>query len=146
NANSKEIRLWSTGKTWTLFDLGEEAIRKYGFPYLTVFRPDLLRVLGDEVQRLKPDAVHLGARCLGVAQDKDGVTLTLGDGRTVRGDVLIGADGVYSKIREELFGSDATLFSGMVAWRTLIPMEQLPERFHRNVAVNWVGPGGHIVH
>src|SRR5690554_6187876 len=59
NADRKEIRLWSSGKTWKLFDLGEEALRKYEYPYLTVFRPDLLRVLGDEVRNLKPDAIHL---------------------------------------------------------------------------------------
>lgn len=146
NADAKEIRLWNTGKTWKLFDLGGEALRKYGFPYLTVFRPDLLRVLGDEVKRLKPDAIHLGARGVGMSQTPDGVTLELADGRRVQGDVLVGADGVHSKIRPALFGPDETLFTGMVAWRTLVPMDALPERFRRNVAVNWVGPGGHVVH
>lgn len=146
NADAKEIRLWNTGKTWKLFDLGGEALRKYGFPYLTVFRPDLLRVLGDEVKRLKPDAIHLGARGVGMSQTADGVTLALADGRRVQGDVLVGADGVHSKIRPALFGQDETLFTGMVAWRTLVPMNALPERFRRNVAVNWVGPGGHVVY
>ncbi|MFA5549949.1 MAG: FAD-dependent monooxygenase [Porticoccaceae bacterium] len=146
NADAKEIRLWNTGKTWKLFDLGDAALRKYGFPYLTVFRPDLLRVLGDEVKRLKPDAIHLGARGVGMSQTADGVTLELADGRRVHGDVLVGADGVHTKIRPALFGADETEFTGMVAWRTLIPMESLPERFRRSVAVNWVGPGGHLVH
>lgn len=146
NADAKEIRLWNTGKTWKLFDLGAAAVNKYGFPYMTVFRPDLLRVLADEVQRLKPDAIQLGVRSLGMSQDADGVTLELADGRKVQCDVLIGADGVHTKIRPALFGADETLFTGMVAWRTLIPMDALPERFQRSVAVNWVGPGGHIVH
>lgn len=146
NADAKEIRVWNTGKTWKLFDLGAAAVAKYGFPYMTVFRPDLLCVLGDVVRRLKPDAIELGARSLGMSQDADGVTLELADGRKVRGDLLIGADGVHTKIRPVLFGADPTLFSGMVAWRTLIPMDALPERFQRSVAVNWVGPGGHIVH
>ena len=146
NAEAKEIRLWNTGRTWKLFDLGTEAVRKYGFPYMTVFRPDLLRVLSEEVRRLKPDAIHLGARSLGMGQNTGSVTLELADGRKIQGDILIGADGVHTKIRPALFGADETLFSGMVAWRTLIPMQALPERFHRSVAVNWVGPGGHIVH
>ena len=145
-ADGKEIRLWNTGKTWKLFDLGDEAVRKYGFPYMTVFRPDLLRVLGDEVRRLKPDAIHLGARSIGVGETADGVALELADGRKIHGDVLIGADGVHTRIRPALFGADETLFSGMVAWRALIPMEALPERFSRSVAVNWIGPGGHLVH
>lgn len=146
NAQAKEIRLWNTGQSWTLFDLGEQATRKYGYPYMTVFRPDLLRLLGEQVRRLKPDAITVGARCVGVRQDDTGVELELADGRTVRGDVLVGADGVHSKIRAALFGHDDTVFTGMVAWRTLIPMEALPERFRRSVAANWVGPGGHVVH
>ena len=146
NAAGKEIRLWNTGQTWTLFDLGDAAVRRYGYPYMTVFRPDLLRVLGDAVRRLKPDAVHLGARARTVTQDEQGVQLALADGRVVRGDLLVGADGVHSRVRPALFGSDEVLFSGMVAWRALIPMERLPERFTRSVALNWIGPGGHVVH
>lgn len=146
NAQAKEIRLWNTGKTWKLFDLGAEAIRKYGFPYMTVFRPDLLRVLGNRVERLKPGTIRLGARCVGVNQTSGGVALELTDGRSAFGDVLIGADGLHSRIRPALFGPDEIRFSGMVAWRTLVPMQALPEQFSRSVAVNWIGPGGHVVH
>ncbi|MPW11161.1 NAD(P)-binding protein [Paraburkholderia sp. CNPSo 3155] len=146
-SDAKEIRLWNTGKTWPLFNLGDAAVRKYGFPYMTVFRPDLLRVLADEVKRLKPDAVYTGARCEDVEQTDDGkVHLKLADGRVFTGDILVGADGVHSKVRQALFGPAETLFTGMIAWRTLIPMEKLPEKFRRSVAVNWVGPGGHVVH
>ena len=145
-ADGKEIRLWNTGKTWTLFDLGPEAVRKYGFPYMTMFRPDLLGVLGERLGQFKPDAIRLGARAVGVQQDATGVHLQLEDGSSVTGDVLIGADGVHSKVRPALFGSDEVNFSGMVAWRALIPMERLPARMARPLAVNWVGPGGHVVH
>ena len=85
-SESKEIRLWNTGKTWKLFDLGDEAVRRYGFPYMTVFRPDLLSVLTQEAQRLKPDVLNLDARAERMSQDAGGVTLELANGRTVRGD------------------------------------------------------------
>lgn len=145
-AGGKEIRLWNTGKTWRLFDLGDEAVKSYGFPYLTVFRPNLLQVLADAVRQIKPDAIHLGARCSGVTQSEDQVTLVFEHGTKVVGDALIGADGVHSKIRAALFGTDQLQFTGMVAWRTLIPMELLPPYMARNVATNWIGPGGHVVH
>jgi salicylate hydroxylase len=146
SASGKEIRLWNTGQTWKLFDLGGEALRKYGFPYLTVFRPDLLKVLGDRVREFKPDAVRLKSRAVGVRQDADGVTLLLEDGSSARGDVLVGADGVHTKIRAALFGADEVQYTGMVAWRALVPMDQLPPHLARPVALNWVGPGGHVVH
>src|SRR5256885_14995338 len=61
-ATGKEVRLWSTGETWKLFDLGAVSIERYGYPYLTVYRPDLLGVLAAPVRREKPAPVHLGAK------------------------------------------------------------------------------------
>jgi len=145
-AQGKEIRLWSTGETWKLFDLGPKSIERYGFPYFTVYRPDLLEVLARAVRTLKPDAIHLGARCAGFAQDDDSVTLKLESGATARGDVLVGADGVHSRVRQGLFGADRAEFTGNMAWRGVAPMERLPSHMARRVGSNWIGPGGHIVH
>ena len=148
-ATGKEIRLWTSGETWKLFDLGAVSVEQYGYPYFTVYRPDLLTVLAAGVQALKADAIRLGARCNGFTQDDDGVTLLLeqgGEQAALRGDILIGADGVHSKIRQGLFGPDRPEFTGIMAWRGVIPMERLPSRMRRMVGTNWVGPGGHIVH
>ena len=144
-AQGKEIRHWRTGETWKLFDLGPVSIERYGFPYFTVYRPDLLDVLARAVRRVKPDAIRLGSRCVGFEQDPDGVTLKLNNG-AVRGDALIGADGVHSCVRQALFGADRPQFTGVIAWRGIVPMERLPRHMARMVGSNWVGPGGHIVH
>jgi salicylate hydroxylase len=144
-AQGKEIRHWRTGETWKLFDLGPASIERYGFPYLTVYRPDLLEVLARAVRRAKPDAIRLGARAVGFTQDASGVALAL-ENQTVRGDVLIGADGVHSCVRQALFGADRPEFTGVIAWRGIVPMERLPQHMARRVGSNWVGPGGHIVH
>jgi salicylate hydroxylase len=145
-ATGKEIRLWNTGETWKLFDLGKVSIERYGSPYFTVYRPDLLDVLARAVRRLKADAIHLGRKCVGFTQTDGEVRLDLEDGTTAAGDALIGADGVHSPIRQTLFGADKPQFSGIIAWRGIIPMERLPARMERRVGVNWVGPGGHVVH
>lgn len=142
----KEIRLWNSGQTWNLFDLGASAVAEYGYPYIMVYRPDLHQVLVDAVRALRPDAITLGAQCVGFTQDDDGVALTLADGTAVRGDALVGADGVHSRIRGQLFGADAPTFSGCLAWRGVIPIERLPERLRRSVGTNWVGPGAHVIH
>lgn len=144
-AQGKEIRHWRTGETWKLFDLGPASIERYGFPYFTVYRPDLLEVLARAVRRFKPDAIHLGARCAGLEQDTAAVTLKLQDG-AVSGDALVGADGVHSAIRQALFGADRPAFTGVIAWRGIVPMERLPKHMARMVGSNWVGPGGHVVH
>lgn len=142
----KIVRMWNTGETRRLFDLGVESVRLYGFPYFMVHRADLLDVLANAIRREKPDAIHVNAQGVGFDQDGDGVALTLQDGSVVRGDVLIGADGIHSKVRDLLFQAEPPRFTGTIAWRGLIPRKALPERLHDRVGTNWVGPGGHVVH
>src|SRR5215467_14125540 len=63
DTEGKEVRLWNTGRTWKLFDLGAEAVERYGFPYLTVFRPDLLQVLVEAVrQGVRKQSISAGAQ------------------------------------------------------------------------------------
>ncbi len=142
----KEIRLWNTGQTWKPFDLGDQAVRRFGYPYFTAYRVDLHNALIDAVKSLKADAIHLKSRCTSLVQDERGVTLKLDDGRQFAGSALIGADGVHSLIRSCLFGADLASYANMIAWRGVIPMERVPEHLRRPVGTNWVGPGGHIIH
>lgn len=145
NPERKEFRLWNSGKSWLMFDLGKDAVQQYGYPYLTVYRPDLLQALIDGVKSIKPDAIHLGCKAKGYRQDENSVTLELEDGTLIRGDALIGADGVRSVIRQALWGASKPVFSGMVAWRGVIPMDKLPEHMRTMVGSTWIGPGGHAV-
>jgi salicylate hydroxylase len=141
----KEIRLWNTGETWKLFDLGSQSVARYGAPYFMIHRADLHTTLLDAVRALKPDAVHLDARCASFDDDRNGVTLHLAGRKHVTGDALVGADGVHSRIRSILAGGDKPTFTGCMAWRGLVPVEKLPAHMRRNVGVNWVGPGGHVI-
>ena len=144
--SGKEIRIWNTGQTWKLFDLGAESVARYGYPYLMFHRGDLHRILVEAVRAEKPDALHLGANCIGCDQDDRKARLRIEDAEDAVGDALIGADGVHSTIRQTLFGPDERSFSGLIAWRGLVDAAVLPDEMARPVGVNWVGPGGHVVH
>jgi len=146
DAHGKEIRLWNTGQTWKLFDLGAVSVERYGFPYLLLYRPDLLGVLANAVRREKAGAIHLNSRCAGFTQAGGRVMLKLENGGEASGEALIGADGVHSSIRKALFGDDRPEFTGIVAWRATVPMERLPKHMVRMVSTNWVGCGAHVVH
>lgn len=97
------------------------------------------------MERLKPGCLRLGARVEGFRQDAEGVTLHLAGGRHAEGRALVGADGIHSAIRAGLFGAGTASFTGLVAWRGLIPAERLPAPLVRPVGVNWVGPGRHVI-
>ncbi len=142
----KRIRLWSSGRTWPLFDLGAESVARYGYPYLTIYRADLHRILAQAVQANDPQAITLGAKVTRFTQDDAGVTATLESGEHIQGTALVGADGVHSRVRAALFGADAAAFSGTVAWRGVIPAEKLPAHLREPYACNWVGPGAHVIH
>lgn len=141
----KEFRLWNSGRPWPMFSLGKTVVQNYGYPYLTVYRPDLHGALAQRVRALKANAIHLGSSVAGLTQDAEGVELALKDGRKIRGDALIGADGVRSVVRNTLWGPTNPEFTGMVTWRSLIPMELLPAHMQVSVGSTWIGPGGHVV-
>jgi salicylate hydroxylase len=142
----REIRHWRTGGTWNWFDLGAASVERFGTPHLMLHRSDLLGVLAGAVHEAKADAVTLGKRCVGVKQSSDEVAVEFADGDVRTFPLVIGADGIHSRVRACLFGSGRPEFTGCVAWRGLVPMERLPKHLARPVGTNWLGPQGHVLH
>jgi len=145
NTQGKRVRLWNTGQSWPLFDLGALSVSMYGFPYLTVHRADLQRILVDKIIELDSSCIVLNAKVSGVSQNARGVNITFEGRENVACDVLVGADGVRSLVRRSLFGLDEAKQSGIMAWRGVIDCKKLPAHMHENIATNWVGPGAHVV-
>ncbi len=143
---AKQIRLWNTGQSWKAFDVGPVSETLYGFPYVTLHRHDLHRALADAVRAARPDAIRLGRRLVGLDQGSRGARLAFEDGGKTDADLVIGADGVHSVVRERLFGPDAPKFTGVVAWRGVIPAAAIEPRLMAPLSVTWIGPGGHVVH
>ena len=142
----KAIRLWNTGQSWKLFDLGMESVERYGSPYITIHRGDLHGVIARALSQARPRAIHLNRKCVGLSQTSGYVELRFESGEPVRAKIVIGADGVHSVVRESLFGAAKPEFCGIIAWRGVVPMERVPATISRTIGTNWVGPGGHVVH
>jgi len=144
-AEAKEIRLWNSGETWPLFDLGAAAMMEYGFPYLMVHRGDLQTVLAAAVEHAAPGSIRLGAEVVDVRNHGDFASAILGDGSSIDGRLVIGADGIHSRTRSRTLGAGDATFTGCVAWRGVVPSDRLPDQLRRAVGTNWVGPGRHVV-
>jgi FAD-dependent urate hydroxylase len=107
----------STWRGDILFDLRTEILPKsVGTLNTVVHRAELLALL---LETLGENNVQLGATCVGFTQDATGVCARFADGREVRGDVLIGADGLHSVIRAQLFGASNPRYVGYICWRGL---------------------------
>ena len=146
-AVDKEIRLWNTGQTWSLFKraAGDAPIaERYAYPMFMLHRRDLHSAMVEAVRKLKPDAIRLGRRVRAFEEAGERVALVFEDGGRAEGDVLVGADGLHSVIRKQLFGEAKARFTGQVAWRGLVPMDSLPADQRRLVGTNWVGPKAHV--
>ena len=143
-SSRKEIRHWKTGERWDWYKLGGN--QAHGTRHMYLHRGDLQGILSDAVRSLKPDAIKLGKRCVGVSQTDDRVEVRFAIGETARAAFVIGADGIHSNVREYLFGADQPEFTGCVAWRGLMPMDRLPAHIARTVGTNWLGPNGHVLH
>jgi salicylate hydroxylase len=139
---SYDYRDLRSGRMLYQAPLGDEAAGRYGAPMYNIHRADLIQLLFDAVP---PEAKRLGARCAAIAQDKDGVEVTLQSGEKVRGDVLVGCDGIHSVVRKHLRGEEEKHFANILMWRSLIAAEKLeglnlPERGNY-----WFGPGRTLI-
>ena len=140
-----QFRHWRTGSVVSQSPLGEDAVRRYGFPYYHAHRADLLNVLVAAAHQVPNILLLCDAEVRCFEQDSNRVTLSTTDGDH-EGHMLLGADGIHSIVRTGLWGDDDANFTGCVAWRALVPTGCLPRGLIRPMATVWWGPGGHFVH
>ncbi|MEU5696166.1 FAD-dependent monooxygenase [Actinosynnema sp. NPDC020468] len=138
-----EFRRWRDGSVLSAEDLATACERLYGEHTYAAHRADLLDALGGAVP---PDVVRLGRRCTGVTVRDGRPSLRFADGEEVEADVVIGADGVHSVVRAALAGPRPATYSGLCAFRALVPADRAPAFARRPAQTLWLGPGHHLVH
>ena len=137
------VRDWRSGRVISRVPRRGYLSRRYGATHYTVHRADLQQVLSGA---LPEGSLRLGARCVGVETDDSSACAQFADGSSVEADVVVGADGIHSVVRESLFGAEAPHFTGLSCWRGLVPLDSLPEGLIGPDGTTWLGPRGHVVH
>lgn len=139
------IRDYKTGEYYLKSPLGKQAEARYGAPYWHLHRADLHQVLAAACAKAGVELV-LNAVVIGYRENTElkQVCLLLEDGREFCADLLIGADGIRSKVREQMLGQECPIFMGQVAWRGVIPVSDLTVDVKPDACV-WAGPGRHFV-
>ncbi len=135
-----------TGEEITHIDLGEPFRKRFKNPYAVVHRGDLHGVFLRACQDSKLIQLRVNSEVAGYDQDGSAVTVRLASGETVKGALLIGADGLWSNVRKQVVGDGKPRVSGHTTYRSVIPTEQMPEDLRWNAATLWAGPKCHIVH
>jgi salicylate hydroxylase len=124
----------------------QETFKIYGAPYLTAHRADLHKVLLDSAADAR---MHVGKRCIGASSTPEGAVAHFADGSAAEADVVVGADGIHSAVREALWGKDNPRYTHYLGWRGVLPMQDalavIGEEaaiLHRKDVVLWRSPTG----
>lgn len=150
-----------TGQVLGSLRLGERAQALYGAPYATIHRADLQAMLHTAVQAAGVD-VRLGQTVQGWRETAEGLVVSTAqevaaDAAQQRGDAaakvpplmadaLIGADGVWSAVRQQLLCDGPARFTGHLAYRAMVGQADLPTHLRSDQVTVWMGPRLHVVH
>jgi salicylate hydroxylase len=134
------------GKEVTRVPTGAPFRDRFKYPYIIIHRIDLHNALLDASRRDPLITLVSDAMVTGFEEHGDYVTVTTEDGRNFQGTALIGADGIRSRTRAQLFNDGDPLPNGFMAFRTIVPMGDVTAEVQRDIVALWGGPGFHIVH
>lgn len=143
---SFEFRRYNDGELLHEIKLGDAHAEKHGAPYYQIHRVDLHAALLDALNALDPHAVRLGMRAQHIRETGDHVEVAFADGSTAHAELLIGADGIKSVVRQHVVDAEPPIYTGHVAWRLSIPVERIAQALRPPLASTiWCGPRNHAV-
>lgn len=140
------FRRFDDGEMLHTIPLGAPHEAKHGKPYFQIHRADLHAALVDAVHKQAPDAIQVNAKVVGLDETADHVTLTFADGSRHTAELVVGADGIKSVVRQFVIGADEPQFTGQVAWRCTVPIARIAPALRTEiVSTIWCGPRNHAV-
>jgi 6-hydroxynicotinate 3-monooxygenase len=134
-------RASDTGATLHELTLDAESEARFGAPYINIHRGDLHCVLETA---LAPGTIAFDHCLTGLELEGDALELAFGNGARHRADIVVGADGITSKVREGLLGPEPPRFTGRVAHRAIFPTARLDGATIRD-CTKWWGPDRHLL-
>jgi salicylate hydroxylase len=138
------VRSWRSGRVLGRQQRGGNVVERFGAIFISIHRADLLDVLARAVPESR---IHLDSQCVGVETRGDVAAVRFADGTEIEADIVIGADGIHSAVRDSLFGQIAPTFTGCICWRGMVPVEAVADTGCDIEDVSaWWGPHGHVVH
>jgi salicylate hydroxylase len=135
-----------TGEKVVRVPLGDAARAQYGYPYGVIYRVDIHNVFLEACKALPSIALRTGCKVEAFEQDGRGVRLHLAGGETLEGDALVGADGLWSRVRQSVVGDGKPRVSGHIAYRAVLKREEVPAHLWHDDVLLWGGEKTHLVH
>lgn len=140
-----EMRDARSGETITEIPLTGPFRERFAYPYAVIYRPDLHRILREAALATGRVTARTGVKIVDYSQDAEGVRATAEDGETLSAPWAVAADGLWSRVRARIVGDGKPRVSGHVAYRAVLPIEEVPPHLRRDRVVLWGGPKTHLV-
>jgi 3-hydroxybenzoate 6-monooxygenase len=135
-----------TGERVIRVPLGDTALAAYGYPYGVIYRVDMHNVFLEACKTLANVTLRTHAKVESFTQDASGVRVQLTGGEMLEGNALIGADGLWSRVREAVVGDGKPRVSGHIAYRAVLKREEVPAHLWSDDVLLWGGERTHLVH
>jgi salicylate hydroxylase len=135
-----------TGERVVRVPLADTAKAVYGYPYGLIYRVDMHNVFLDACKGQPNITLRTSSKVESFEQDATQVRAHLANGETIEGDALIGADGLWSRVREAIVGDGKPRVSGHIAYRAVLKREEVPAHLWSDDVVLWGGEKTHLVH
>jgi salicylate hydroxylase len=130
-------RDWDTGQETSRLGMGNIAEEQYGAPQVTIHRADIINALAENFPL---ENIQFDKRVKTLTQDGAGVHVQFEDGSEGSFDVVVGADGIHSRVRTALFGEEKPRFTGVVSFRSVVPTERVKHVPEVEAFTKWWGP------
>lgn len=134
-----------TGEKVIEIPAGDQFKDRFGFPYAVIHRADLHGVLLAKCQKLENVELITDAKVVEFVEKDSVVNVVTSHGLHVSGEALIGADGIWSSVRQHIVGDGGARVSGHVAYRAVLPVSEMPEELRWNAMCLWAGEKTHLV-
>jgi salicylate hydroxylase len=135
-----------TGEEVTRIPLGETFRNKFKKPYALIHRADLHKVLLEACRSSNVIRLDASEKVVSVEETNEGIIARTASGKEYRGAALIGADGLWSTIRQIVVGDGKPKPAGHITYRAVLPATEMPEKFRWREMVIWAGEKVHLVH
>src|SRR4051812_16531339 len=137
-----------TGEEVTRLPIGSKqfSARFGGYSYAVIHRGDMHRVYLDACAAEKKIELSVSRKAVRYEDKGGSVVLHMEDGEKIEGCALIGCDGLWSRVREQMLGDGKPRVSGHIAYRAVLKREEVPDGLWQNNVVLWAGPKTHLVH
>ncbi|MFM2274329.1 MAG: hypothetical protein RL211_201 [Pseudomonadota bacterium] len=140
-----QVRNASSGRELGVLPLGDTTRQRYGAPYATLHRADILGLLLTAVQQQAATELRLDSELAGYIQNEQRVLVRPREGASIEGDLLVGADGLWSPVRQWLLNDGMPRVTGHLAYRALVSQAALPQTLRSQHVTVWLGPRLHVV-